>query len=160
MTCPAPWDTAGNHKSFKSTLYLLNSVLELLRWFQSKPIHPSMNNSYVIKFPLLMLLAGTCLVDGCVHRDHQQPSAPATTAATVGTEVVVDRPPPMPVVETMDIAPGPGFVWIPGAWVWRTQWVWDRGHWAHPPQPDAVWVAPRYEDRGTAQVFIQGGWKY
>lgn len=66
----------------------------------------------------------------------------------------------MPVVETMDMAPGPGFVWIPGAWVWRTQWVWARGHWEHPPQPGAVWVAPSYENRSTNQVFIQGGWKY
>ena len=120
-----------------------------------------MNNSYVIKSPLLAVLAGACLVGGCVHQAHQPPAAANTPPpATVGHEIVVDRPPPMPVVETMDIAPGPGFVWIPGAWVWRTQWVWDRGHWAHPPQPDAVWVSPRYENRGSAQVFIPGGWKY
>jgi hypothetical protein len=121
-----------------------------------------MKHSYGVKLVLPVLLAGAFLVGGCVHQNQQPSSAKDTTPAAVGTEteVVVPSPPPMPVVETMSMAPGPGFVWIPGAWAWRTQWVWDRGHWAHPPQPDALWVSPQYENRGNVQVFTPGGWKY
>jgi hypothetical protein len=118
----------------------------------------SMKNSYLINFGRWLLVAGAFLVGGCVAGERTVPPSPPALA--VGNEVVVAQAPPMPVVETMTIAPGPGFVWIPGVWAWRGQWVWDRGHWAHPPEAGAIWVAPRYEDRNGTRVFIQGGWKY
>jgi hypothetical protein len=115
-----------------------------------------MKNSNVLKAARL-LLAGLLLMTGCAPRERTTYQAPASQA---DTEVVVEQAPPLPEVETMTIAPGPGFVWVPGAWSWRSEWVWDQGHWAHPPQPGAVWVSPRYEARDGKHVFIRGGWKY
>jgi len=103
-----------------------------------------------------MVLLAAALVGGCAQ--HQKAAEEHVTP--VGTEVVVPEAPPLPEVETMTIAPGPGYVWVPGAWSWRTQWVWDHGRWAYPPQAGAIWVSPRYENRGDKRVFIQGGWKY
>jgi hypothetical protein len=54
--------------------------------------------------------------------------------------------PPPPQTEVIVTAPGPGYVWIPGAWDWRGSWVWVGGYWAVAPYPRAVW--------------IQGGWSH
>jgi len=65
----------------------------------------------------------------------------ATAAPPPQTTVVESTPPPpAPQAETMVVAPGPGYVWIGGEWVWNGGWVWVGGHWAYPPQPRAVWV--------------------
>ena len=53
--------------------------------------------------------------------------------------VVASTPPPAP-VETMVIAPGPGYVWVGGEWIWNGGWVWMAGHWIVPPYPHAVWI--------------------
>ena len=45
-----------------------------------------------------------------------------------------------PPVETIVVAPGPGYVWIGGEWLWNGRWVWVTGHWGYPPHPHAVWV--------------------
>ncbi len=56
------------------------------------------------------------------------------------TTTVVEEPPPPPLVETVTLAPGPGYVWIGGDWVWSGRWVWRAGYWGYPPYPHAVWV--------------------
>lgn len=38
---------------------------------------------------------------------------------------------------------GVGFVWILGIWGWEERWVWEGGHWPHPPYLGAVWVPHR-----------------
>jgi len=53
---------------------------------------------------------------------------------------VVGEAPPPPPAETVIVAPGPGYVWVPGAWEWHGRWVWVGGFWAVPPHPAAVWV--------------------
>ena len=105
-----------------------------------------------------LIAVGAVLVTGCVQeRVHDHPSA----ATGVGDEVVVAEAPPAPMVESITVSPGAGYVWIPGAWDWRgTAWVWAHGRWAHPPAPGAVWVAHRYEERNGTHVFIRGGWRY
>lgn len=64
------------------------------------------------------------------------PAPAATTTVVEGTP-----PPPAPLTETMVVAPGPGYVWVAGEWVWNGGWVWVGGHWAYPPQPHAVWIS-------------------
>ena len=61
---------------------------------------------------------------------------PQTTTVMEGTP-----PPPAPPPETMVVAPGPGYVWVGGEWVWNGGWVWVGGHWAYPPQPHAIWIS-------------------
>jgi outer membrane lipoprotein SlyB len=61
------------------------------------------------------------------------------SAAQPSQTVVAATPPPVP-VETMIVAPGPGYVWVGGEWIWNGGWVWMAGHWIVPPYPHAVWI--------------------
>ena len=77
-----------------------------------------------------------------------QPPPPAPTV--VDTQ---DGPPPPP-DETV-VAPGPGYVWVPGDYQWNgVTWVWVGGRWLYPPWPGAVWVHG-YWYRGP-----WGGWRH
>ena len=117
-----------------------------------------MNTSYLTKMlPLVAVVA--LLTTGCVVRERTV-YRPAPAAVVATDEVVVEGPPPAPLVETVTIAPGPGYVWVGGGWVWQGHWVWARGHWAHPPRRGAVWLAPHYEYRHGVHVFIRGRWNW
>jgi outer membrane lipoprotein SlyB len=59
--------------------------------------------------------------------------------AQTSETVVAGTPPPAP-VETVVVAPGPGYVWVGGEWIWNGGWVWIAGHWTVPPYPHAVWI--------------------
>jgi hypothetical protein len=74
------------------------------------------------------------------------PSLVVNDASVSGGPVVVQAPPP-PLAQTVVVAPGPGYVWIGGEWIWSGSWVWRAGYWAYPPYPHAVWV-PAYWHRG------------
>jgi hypothetical protein len=109
----------------------------------------------------LVLLLALCslFISGCVVRERAvHRSRPAPVA--VGEEMTVTEAPPPLIVETAPVAPGPGFVWIGGCWVWHGHWVWEHGHWARPPHAGAVWVPHRYEYRNGVHVFIRGGWRF
>ncbi len=71
-------------------------------------------------------------------------------------QVVVAGPPPPPRVETVVVAPGPGYVWIDGEWIWNGRWLWVAGHWLAPPYPHAVWVRPSWS-RGPHGYHRHGG---
>jgi len=118
--------------------------------------------SQQLKYALLVL-AGAFLASGCVVRErvvYRQPPAQVVATEPAGTEVTVTEAPPPPIVETVAVSPGPAFVWIDGVWAWHGRWVWEGGHWAHPPRPGAVWVPHRYEYRNGVHVFVRGGWRY
>ena len=103
---------------------------------------------------VLVILAGSFLVNGCVVHErvvYRQPP--------VGHEVVVTESPPAAVTEVITVAPGPGMVWVGGGWVWRGHWVWERGHWVHPPRAGVIWVPHRYAHRNGVHVWIRGGWR-
>jgi WXXGXW repeat (2 copies) len=73
-------------------------------------------------------------------------------AARVDLGLVVGAPPPPPppgvVVAPVGVAPGPGYVWVPGYWDWVDgRWVWVDGRWVLPPRPHGVWVEPKVEFR-------------
>jgi hypothetical protein len=75
-------------------------------------------------------------------------------------EVEVTGPPPPDVVETVTVAPGPGYVWIGGSYWWGPRgWEWRYGRWGRPPRRGVVWYGPRYEFRGGRHVWIRGGWR-
>ena len=83
----------------------------------------------------------------------------AGCVAPVGGVVEVSGPPPPVYVETAPPSPGPGYVWIGGAWSWQGHWAWDRGHWDRPPHPGAVWVPHQYSNRNGKHTFVRGAWK-
>jgi outer membrane lipoprotein SlyB len=68
------------------------------------------------------------------------PNSPVANAEVAPQTTVVEAAPPPAPVETVVVAPGPGFVWIDGEWIWSGRWVWVGGHWGYPPHPHAVWV--------------------
>jgi hypothetical protein len=109
---------------------------------------------------ILLIATGALLVSGCVTRE-QVVYRQAPPPAPAGQEIIVDGPPPPLIVETVTISsPGPDYIWIEGAWVWRGHWVWAHGHWARPPHPGAIWVPHRYAYHNGVHVYIHGYWRY
>jgi hypothetical protein len=103
---------------------------------------------------LLSLLAMTA---GCVVAVRP---APVGVVYSEPAEVVVDTEPPPPLVETVGIAPGPGFFWIGGYYHWYgNRWGWVAGHYERPPHRGAVWVGPRYAARGGHRIYVRGYWR-
>ncbi len=44
-------------------------------------------------------------------------------------------PAPAPLVETVVVSPGPGWLWVAGGWFWGGgNWVWHRGYWHNGPR--------------------------
>lgn len=87
------------------------------------------------------------------------PSLAGTTseiAPAPQTTTVVMEGPPSPPVETVVVAPGPGYEWVGGEWVWNGGWVWVGGHWSWPPYPRAVWVGG-YWGRGPHGWYRRPG---
>jgi len=68
-------------------------------------------------------------------------------------------PPPPLVFGPVGRAPGPGFMWTDGYYVWGgNRWVWRPGRWARPPHPGYVWRSPRYERTRNGYRVHQGRW--
>jgi hypothetical protein len=94
-------------------------------------------------FPLL-LAAGSLLSIGCASH--------VAYAGYYG--------PPAPRVERYGYAPGPGYVWVPGNYVWGgNSYNWVNGRWAVPPRPHARWMPGRYERRGGHAEYREGHWR-
>ena len=86
-------------------------------------------------------------------------NTPTTALAQPAVMVVNSEPPPVR-VETVMVSPGPGYVWVSGAWLWSgTGWYWYAGHWAHPPHPRAYWVTPGWEYDHGRRVWREGYWR-
>jgi outer membrane lipoprotein SlyB len=69
---------------------------------------------------------------------------------------VVAQAPPPPLGQTTVVAPGPGYVWIGGEWIWNGGWVWRAGYWTYPPYSHAVWV-PGYWHTGPHGWYQRPG---
>ena len=75
-------------------------------------------------------------------------------------EFVVKKAPPPLRVEVISVRPSPRHVWVTGYWLWEADtYIWMPGAWMAPPEPAAVWIAPRYESRSGVSIFISGYWK-
>jgi hypothetical protein len=90
-------------------------------------------------------------------------------AATIGASVACASPrgrifvrvgPPAPIVETRIVAPGPGYIWIPGYHTWNgAAYVWVPGRWDRPPRPRAYWVPGRWVRERRGWYYIEGHWR-
>jgi outer membrane lipoprotein SlyB len=87
-------------------------------------------------------------------------NTPNTTSGTVSERTVAPEAPPPPPVETVVVAPSPGYVWVPGEWLWRGRWVWVSGRWAYPPRPHARWVHGGWVHHRHGYVWTSGCWRY
>jgi hypothetical protein len=85
---------------------------------------------------------------------------PACASAAPGTRVYVRVGPPRAVVEARVVAPGPGYVWLPGFHTWNgAAYVWTPGRWARPPRARARWVAPRWRHDRHGWYLVEGHWR-
>jgi hypothetical protein len=74
-----------------------------------------------------------------------------------GPEVVVHSQPPPERIETIPVAPGPGYVWIRGHWLWhRERWEWKAGYFERASQPGSMWVSGKWVARGNGWVWVEG----
>lgn len=75
-------------------------------------------------------------------------------------DLLVTVAPPRPLVEHRPVAPGRGFVWVPGYQRWTgNSYVWVPGSWTRPPRPRARWVQAHWIHRPGGWVFVQGYWR-
>jgi hypothetical protein len=119
---------------------------------------------------LALLAASTAVgvLSGCVvapaHRVYPaQPQVvyqqPAPVYQNAPQPVTVYQEPPPPQQEVYGVAPGPGYFWLGGAWMWEAnRHVWHPGRWEkHRPglayQPHA-WVRA-----GNGWQFRGGHWR-
>jgi hypothetical protein len=86
--------------------------------------------------------------------------ASTTACATPRGRVYVRVGPPAPIVERRIVAPGPGYVWVPGYHMWNgASYVWAPGHWVVPPRPRAVWVPAHWQRDRHGWFIIEGHWR-
>lgn len=72
--------------------------------------------------------------------------------------VVLERP--VAPVYAMPAAPGPGFVWVSGEWVYRrNNYVYRRGHWARQHYGHMYYVPGKWESRGQGWRWVPGHWR-
>jgi hypothetical protein len=87
-------------------------------------------------------------------------NTPGLSEAAPSTTLVVQQPPPPPPAETYVVAPGPGYVWIGGEYIWNGGWVWVGGHWGYPPAPHAVWVTGGWYHGPRGYYHSPGHWRH
>src|SRR5947208_12078075 len=64
-------------------------------------------------------------------------------------EIIVQTRPPHTIVERRGVAPGPGYVWVPGYQRWDGRsYAWVPGQWQRPPRANARWMPHRWVKRG------------
>jgi hypothetical protein len=95
--------------------------------------------------------------------------AASTFAAVLSMGCVVTPPPgavfvrtapPVGVVEVQGIAPGPGFVWIPGFHRWDgASHVWVSGRWEKAPRVGAVWEPGVWRHHSKGWYWTEGRWR-
>ena len=87
-----------------------------------------------------------------------QPIQPMLVTAQQQYEVLEQAPPAIR-IEQRPSPPSADVIWIDGYWNWNHQaYSWEGGHYERPPQPNVVWVAPRYESEGRGVRFTRGQW--
>ncbi len=95
------------------------------------------------------------VVNFMINTQNTADAAPATTS----TVVVDAAPPPAPVETVAVVAPGPGYIWVDGEWVWNGQWIWVAGHWGYPPYPHAIWIRGEWDRDPHGWHRAPGHWR-
>jgi hypothetical protein len=81
----------------------------------------------------------------------------AAVTGCSGSYYVTNRPDD--VVYARPGAPGAGYVWIDGDWVWGGgSYVWHEGHWDH-PRAGRSWHGGNWESTSRGWRWHRGGWR-
>jgi hypothetical protein len=68
--------------------------------------------------------------------------------------------PPAPIVERVVVAPGPGYVWVPGFYRWDGgRYIWVAGHHVRPPRGRAVWAPGHWTHARQGWYWVDGRWR-
>ena len=66
---------------------------------------------------------------------------------------------PADVVYTRPVAPGDGYIWIDGDWVWGGGgYHWHNGYWAR-PRAGRSWNAGHWDHTGRGYHWNRGHWR-
>jgi hypothetical protein len=66
---------------------------------------------------------------------------------------------PADAVYTQPAAPGDGYVWIDGDWVWSGgAYVWHNGYWGR-PRAGHTWVRGHWDHGARGYHWTRGGWR-
>jgi YXWGXW repeat-containing protein len=85
-------------------------------------------------------------------------TSPACAASR--SRVYVRGGPPAPIVDTRIVAPGPGYVWIPGYHRWSgSAYVWVPGRWDRPPRAQLRWAPGHWAHDRRGWYFVEGHWR-
>jgi outer membrane lipoprotein SlyB len=99
------------------------------------------------------------VIDFMINTPTTMAGSPAVPLTPQSNATVIEGPPPPAPVEVVPLAPGPGYAWIGGEWVWNGGWVWVGGHWALPPYPHSMWIRG-YWGRGPHGYYrVRGHWR-
>jgi hypothetical protein len=81
-------------------------------------------------------------------------------SACASARVYVRVGPPVPIVETIAVAPGPGYVWTPGYYRWDgAAYLWVPGRHALPPRGRAYWVQGHWARERHGWYWVDGHWR-
>ncbi|MFA6289620.1 MAG: hypothetical protein WC661_19745 [Opitutaceae bacterium] len=68
---------------------------------------------------------------------------------------------PPPKTEVMGKQPSPKHVWMAGNWrFYSGRYVWIKGRWSLPPEPNAVYTPPLWEIVNGNSMFTEGYWHF
>lgn len=87
-------------------------------------------------------------------------ATPLATSAAVSVGISVNfAPPPLPVY-VQPVAPGPGYLWIPGYWAWDPDYgyYWVPGTWVLAPYPGWLWTPGYWGWDDGVYVWYEGYW--
>jgi hypothetical protein len=103
---------------------------------------------------LVVLLGSTLALSACYVRAR---------GGEVGVEgeYEVDAPPPAAQEDVVLTSPGPGYVWIGGAYEYNRggrAWGWKAGRWERPPREGQTWVGAHFETRSGKHYYRRGYW--
>ena len=110
--------------------YLLNFIMSLQKLFTMKKL-----------LFIISLVASAAIFNGCAPARYTVTAQPAAP--------VYARP----------AAPGVGYVWVDGDWVWSGgTYVYRNGYWAR-PRGHHVWVTGTWVHSGRGYYWRKGYWK-
>ncbi len=83
----------------------------------------------------------------------------AACGAAYGRVYVRTGPPPVR-AEVVGVAPGAGYVWVPGYYRYDGgSYVWVGGRWDRPPRRNARWERGHWERDRRGWYYVEGHWR-
>ena len=121
------------------------------------------NQHFTLSAALLVLAAGVPFAGTAIAQPHP-PMPPGMPAPFMPGDLhvrIVTNAPPARQHEVRTARPGPNQVWQGGYWHHTgSEWSWNNGNWAEPPQAHARWVAPRYQKVKGGTRYSPGHWSH